>query len=214
MHREAWWQGYRDGVIGDKVALGDARRSGGQHILLHIVAHHGDLLRGKPQLIHNVPIVVGIGLAERGVLIGGDVVEILRRQTHPAEAAQYRITGEDGVGGQHHHISPLSGRRHGGAGTVGIGNTGSLYTVELVAVKGIEGGDILIDLLAKHLGKVVPKPLLVAHRAIIRNHRARALPHGIVEGLRLIAQGGGHLAKFLEIAHDESLHIHAQQRAV
>ena len=88
-----------DQAVGQKERLHP--QLAGDHVLAHVVAHHGTFLGSATDLLQNIFVIARIGLAIAGIFIGGEMLEIIGGKSCPRHALFGGDRGEEGIGGKH-----------------------------------------------------------------------------------------------------------------
>ena len=86
--------------------------------------------------------------------------------------------------------------------------------LELSGVEAVEQGLVRQGLLAEQLGELLPENGLVGLAAVVFHHGGGARPHCVDELLGVVAPGGDLLGQQAEIAFDELVLVHGEQRPV
>ena len=161
----------------------------------------------------NFGIIGGIRLAEGGIFVGGDELEVLGVQSRPADALAGGDGREEGIGGQGDPDAPLLQQRHdlpgGGIKAADLPGMGKVGGVEL-----LEEGLVFSRILAEDVAEIRPEDLLVGGLAGVLHHGLGSRPDGGDEMLRLIAVGRQAFRQQAHIGMDEFILIHGEQGSV
>ena len=200
-----------DQAVGQQEHLHTQRLS--HHVFAHIVAYHDAFFGAGAQRLQDLEVVVGGGLAEAAVLVGGIQGKVVLVQTGPADPALGGDGGEDGVGGQYRGEAPVFDRLDH-LSRSGVEAADLLYLLEARAVEGIEFGLVPKDGITEDGTELVPEHFFVGAVAAVSDHGGGAGPDGTDQLFRIVAVRGKGGGQPLEVGFDEQVLIHGEQGAV
>ena len=199
-------------AVGDEIGV--KSEPFGSHILADVIADHDAFFRVDAAYGADFFIVVEVGLAGRGVVIGGDIIEVVYIQPCPMNTAVGGRFRKNRIGCHNQLSAMFFDKFNAGAGKrLNLGRRAR--RVKLGAVEVVDDIAVATHVAVAGAVHALPEDIDVKAVSVIARHVADARPDGIHQSICVDFSNRHH---FFAVSRNKELdkifHVHRQQGAV